>query len=358
MKKILALSVALMALASCSSSDDNSKVAPIETISEGTVFGGDGKPLNVGGPNQQNQVYVDLSGEAAATAPRDSWDLGFYSGNDFRVVINGGVAMAVKKLETGDMSVLLRPDNAVAVGTFDVTNLAYVDNANGGLEGTAFGTIAANKDEARVYLVNMGNAIPTELPEPGYVNTAGTPRGWKKVKIWKEGEGYKLQYGSIDSAEFTEVAIAKDPAYNHVFFSLATGQKVMAEPKKENWDLNFTTFTNEVFDNAGVSAGAYFYSDYIVTNTKAGVTAFMVEGDNAAYEAFNQAAITAGNHTFSTDQRAIGERWRSVFDRVTFDNVFFVVKDTEGHIYKVKFISMVDAQGHRGFPKFRYALVK
>lgn len=357
MKKILLFSLAMLALVSCSEDGSNSNIAPIETPSAGTVFGTAQHPLNIGGPNQQNQVYVDLSGEGAVPVARESWDLGFYSGNDFRVVLNGSLMMAAKQLETTDITLPQQENPAVAVGTFQPENLEYVDNPDGTLSGTAFKTIAASEAEAKVYLINLGHAVPTATPAVGSVNTAGDPRGWKKVKVWKDGDGYKLQYADLESASFQEIAIAKSPGYNHTFFSFTTGV-VMAEPEKDKWDMNFTTFTNEVFDNSGVSAGAYFYSDFIVINSKAGVTGFMVQGDTADYEAFTAASVQAGNYQFSSDQRVIGANWRNVIPVQLYDNVFFVLKDGAGNMYKIKFISMLNSNGERGFPVFQYQLLQ
>ena len=54
----------------------------------------------VGGPLEPNQVYVDLSSGKMTSAVRNSWDLGFYSGADFRVVLNNSVKMAAKQLKS------------------------------------------------------------------------------------------------------------------------------------------------------------------------------------------------------------------------------------------------------------------
>lgn len=352
MKKIFLLPLAFLAFA-CSDEDTN--VAPIEPISEGTVFGTAQHPLNVGGPSQQNQVYIDLSEESAAEVSRSSWDLGFYSGDEFRVVLNGSLKMAVKQLETTDITVIQQEDPTVAVGTFDAGNMAYIDHPNGSLSQTAFGNIASSEATAKVYLVNLGSQVPTTTVDPGVSNVAGDPRGWKKVKIWSDGNGYKLQYANIDATTATTVSIAKNAAYNHVFFSLTTGATVQAEPQKDKWDMNFTTFTNEVFQGTE-SFGAYFFSDYIVTNTKAGVKAQAVQGDSAAYEAFTLQSLNTGN--FSSDQRAIGANWRNVLPVQVYNNVFFVVQDGDGNYYKVKFLSMLSTDGHRGFPVFQYSLLQ
>ncbi|MNJ99278.1 hypothetical protein D3C87_170530 [compost metagenome] len=364
MKKLVVLSFAFLTLAACSS-DDNSKIDPVVPPSSGSIFGTVEHPIALGGPNQGNQVYIDLSGETAAPVARDSWDLGFYSGNKFGVVINGSLMMATKQLATTDLSIVQESDPSVAVGTFQASNLDFVDNPNGKLvangseRGAAFGTIATSEAAAKVFLINLGKTVPTVAPAPGSTNVAGDDRGWKKAKVWQDGAGYKMKYADLAAtANFTEVTIAKDAAYNHVFFSFKTGTPVKVEPLKTNWDLNFTTFTNEVFDTSGISAGAYFYGDFAVINTKAGVTAVKIEGDAAAYEAFNLASVTSGNYTFSDDQRAIGANWRDVLTRVVFSNVFFVLKDAEGNMYKIKFISMLNTTGERGYPVFQYEILK
>jgi hypothetical protein len=354
-KKFFALTLAMISLVACSDDDNNTAPVVIETPSVGAIFGTTENPLNVGGPNQQNQVYVDLSGEDATPVGRASWDLGFYSGSEARVVINGSVKVAVKQLATSNIDEVQVEDETVAVGTFDATNMAYIDNPTGELSGTAFGAIATSEATAKVYLVNLGNAVPTVAPATGSANVSGEARGWRKVKVWTSGNAYKLQYANLDATTHTEVTINKDAEYNHTFFSLTTNNVVTVEPKKDKWDLNFTTFTNEVFMGAA-SYGAYFYSDYIVTNTKAGVTSYKVDGDDAAYEAFDLTDVATVS--FSTDQRAIGANWRNVTPVQLYDNVFFIVKDGSGNVYKVKFISMLNTAGERGFPTFQYSLLQ
>lgn len=358
MKKIFLFSMAMLAMVSCSDDDSGANIAPIDPPSEGIVFGTAENPLNLGGPNEQNQVYVDLSGESTHEAFREGWDLGFYSGDDFKVVINGSLAMAAKQLETTDITLPQEEDASVAVGTFQVENLNYVDNPNGSLDDTAFGTIAESEAEAKVYLINLGYSVPTATPDAGSVNTAGDLRGWRKVKVFKNNAGgYTLQYAKLSVTNYQEIEIAKNPEYNHTFFSFTANDVVLVEPAKAAWDMNFTTFTNEVFDNGGASAGAYFYSDFIVINNKAGVTAVAVAGDTAAYNEFTMETYTSANYVLSDDQRAIGANWRSVIPVEVYNNVFFLLKDAAGNMYKIRFISMLDTDGVRGFPVFEYQLL-
>ena len=123
MKKLLLLSFAFLSLASCSSDDDTKVEIP--------TVGATLQP-SVGGPNQPSQVYLDLSAAEFKAVNRESWDFGFSSGDDFRVVLNGSVKMAVKKLTTSDITVSQTIDTNVSVGNGETTaSNGYVDNPTG-----------------------------------------------------------------------------------------------------------------------------------------------------------------------------------------------------------------------------------
>ena len=62
--------------------------------------------------------------------------------------------------------------------------------------------------------------------------------------------------------------------------------------------------------------------------------------------------------SFGTDQRAIGSSWRDVFDGITVDGVFYIVKDTDGNFYKLQFLALTNAAGERGYPEFVYSLLQ
>ena len=95
-------------------------------INASASLGGSFNP-EVGGPNQGNQVYVDLSSQSASLVERDSWDLGFYNGDNFRVTLNGSIFMAAKALASTNIDPITQDDvsaiqSQVAVGTFDPDN--------------------------------------------------------------------------------------------------------------------------------------------------------------------------------------------------------------------------------------------
>ncbi|MGO4822482.1 MULTISPECIES: HmuY family protein [unclassified Flavobacterium] len=358
-KTIFSLTFAFLSLVSCSSDD----ATPIEVPLVGETL----QPA-VGGPNEPNQVYLDLSTAKMDVVNRASWDFGFSSGTDFRVILNGAVKMAVKKLETSDISLPQVINNEVTVGAgTTASSNGYVDNPTGVLEGngsgvgTAIAEISATDSENKVYLVNLGFAISTEQPGVGSVSIDGEARGWKKVRVLRSGAGYKIQYADLASATYEEKVIAKDDNFNYTFFSLSSGNTVTVEPLKTKWDLNFTTFTNYV--NFGTEV-TYGYSDFIVSNRKGGTRVYQVlESEGGTYAAFTKTKVTDANFTASaTDQRIIGSSWRSGGGPGSLPSIktdrFYIVKDAAENYYKVKFLAMTNDAGERGNPVVEYAILK
>ncbi|WP_405562170.1 HmuY family protein [Polaribacter sp. Asnod6-C07] len=351
------LCVTVFSFTSCN--DDDTPTEPIVIVIDGSSIAPE-----VGGANEPNQVYVDLSTSATTVVKRDSWDLGFYSGSEFRVALNGSLYMAAAQLSSTDINAVnstteevqeLQPK--VAVGTFDAANTAYVDAPIGTITETAIAEISDTDANNNVYLLNLGYEVGTETPETGSVAIAGDTRGWKKIRILKSGSDYVLQYADLDATTYNEVTIAKNSAYNFTFFSFNSDSESVIEPEKQNWDLNFTVFTNEI-----EGYGSYGYSDFITNNTKADTQVYMIDTDVDAftYDTFTLADVATAN--FVTDQRSIGSSWRNGGGPGSLpslkDNVFYVVNDTDGNLYKLKFLALTNADGERGHPEFVYSLLQ
>lgn len=312
--------------------------------------------VEIGGPNQPFQVYVDLSKGTQTKVKRDAWDLGFYNGTYFRVMLNSSIYMAVKALDETDLTKVSRASvskllNEVAVGTFADSNKDYVDHPDGDILKTAIAEI--KETDNRVYLLNLGYEVGTSTPAVGSAAVAGNSRGWKKVKFIKKEEQYIMQYADLDETTFKEKVISKTSTHNFVHFSFTTNNIVNVEPPKLDWDLNFTVFTNLIEGN-----GSYGYSDFVVNNLKAGAKAYRVdEMDKITYETFNESMIDESK--FMNDQRAIGDSWRQVTaPQKLFADRFYIIKDTENNYYKIKMLAFLNASGVRGYPKFEYKLIK
>jgi len=356
--------VLLISSFGCSSDDNNEPSGPIDVIIEGAqVF------PQVGGPNQQNQVYIDLSTNTSTAVRRDAWDLGFYSGSEFRVAINGSMAMAAAELSTTDIDAInastqevldLQP--LVQTNTYSATSMPYVDNPDGNINHTVIKEISGTDSNNKVYLLNLGYEVGTETPAVGSIAVKGDAKAWMKIRILKEGNDYIMQYADLDASTHKEVRISKNSNYHFSFFSFTTETEVTVEPLKSEWDLNFTVFTGEVFMGP-TSAGPYIFSDYVANNNKAqvGVYTINTEETSYTYENFKLTDVDNSNFIFN-DQRTIGDTWRNSGGPSSLPslktNVFYVVQDTDGNLYKLQFLALTNAEGVRGYPEFVYSLLQ
>lgn len=355
--KITAISISAVAIPENSSSVElNFGEAPVATNTLTAILGG---------PNLPNQVYVDLSSGMQTGILRTNWDLAFYSGDDFRVKLNGSIGMAVKQFPTTDLAPDVAIDATVAVGTqngsaIDNGDISFVDNPNGTINGIII-SVSETESNNKVYLLNLGNGLSAANTADGDVNFSGTSRGWLKMRILRDTNGYKLQYAEIDSPTYTEVLVPKQPTHNFTFFSFTTDAVVNVEPAKEKWDLNLTTFTDYIdFGNGNVS---FTIPDFAAINNLGGTRAYEVM-ETAILNYQNFAAINVQASEFTTpqavDQRAIGSKWRTAEPfgtaAVKADR-FYIIKDQAGNIYKMRFISLASEAGQRGTITFEYELL-
>ena len=164
-----------------------------------------------------------------------------------------------------------------------------------------------------------------------------------------------MQYADLEATTHQEVTIAKSPEYNFTFFSLVNETIVDVEPQATQWDLNFTVFI-EVLDLPGGGQTAYGFSDYVATNILAETKAYEVSAnENLNYQNFSLEDID--ENAFEIDQRVIGSNWRDVFSQSVTPNLFYVIEDPDGNLYKLRFTALVNENGVRGYPSFEYSLL-
>jgi hypothetical protein len=231
-------------------------------------------------------------------------------------------------------------------GTFDI-----IDDVDGDLSKTAIAAVSATDAENKVYIVK---------PTNGAIAAA---KDWYKIRILRNGAGYKLQYAKLSETAVKTVDISKDAAYNFNYFSLETNAAVKPEPTKANWDIEWTASTYKAAFSA-TSFVPYVYSDLVYINYLGGVTAAEVLTATVSFDAYTEANIAAT--TFTNSKTTIADKWRAtpgapgstVVAGVKTDR-FYVIKDPAGNVYKLKFLSFIaNDLGVRGYPKLTYKLVK
>lgn len=317
----------------------------------------------VGGATQPNQVWVDLSNVEQIATNRTAWDLGFYTGNEFRVILNNSILMAAASVDSNDIDAVTGADFSEVIGIIDPGAgfpAEYIDDVKGDYlnDGTAIAEISADDSENKVYLVKLGYGIFEGNVPPYSAYIAGESRGYKKVRILRHGpDSYKIQYADPDDSTHQEFIVEKDPAYHFTFFSFDTEDTVMIQPAKTNWDLCFTVWNNVI-----EGYGTYTYSDFVINNKIAGVGSYMVVTDALTLEEdYTDFSITDVDESLFgyDDQRAIGSTWRSTVSGTSsnptvYGDRFYVIKDAEGLVFKLRFLRMLGDNNERGHPEFEY----
>jgi len=302
-----------------------------------------------------NSVYLDLSAAKQKTVLRSSWDLGFYCGTDFRVILNSTAVAGAKVLATNDINSVGAADTIGLTLSTSQTNplpeqMVYFDDISGDITKTVIPAVSATDADNKVIIINRG--------------TGGgiTPRPWIKIRILRNGSnGYTLQYARITETTFKTLQVAKDPVYQFRQVSFDNGI-ADNQPEKDKWDIVWTYSLYQA--NFGAGLVPYNFSDLIAVNDMAGVTvAQKVYADAAtalaAYNNFN--ADSVSSTTLISGKWAIAGSWRSTQPATgARQDRFYVIKDAAGNFYKLKCIAMgvgTDG-GTRGKPEFKYALIK
>ncbi|MBL7843538.1 MAG: HmuY family protein [Cyclobacteriaceae bacterium] len=313
--------------------------------------------INGGGPTYPNKVFIDLSANRQTAVDRTTWDLGFYMGNDFRVILNTSITMMARAIDKTDLTLVTAADtlgfaNTMIVGANATSAaMAWIDDPAGDLTKTAFAPVSLTASENKVYIINRGAANPPSDPSEPIPSS-----GWKKVRVLRNGNGYTIQHADIASATFQEIQLSKDDSYLFKYISFATGV-VAVEPQKDRWDIAWTGFTNST--NLGGGFIPYFFQDVVLQNRNGVETAELLTAAAGSYEAFGEANLTGV--TWLTSQIGIGAKWRSGGGPGTAPAVrsdrFYLVKDVDGNIYKLRFTALTQ-DGQRGRPQIEFALVK
>ncbi|MFT3827703.1 MAG: HmuY family protein [Chitinophagaceae bacterium] len=328
-----------LTLGACKKDDD----APVIPPSDGTTLTLNG---GAGGANAENTVFVDFSKDEQDSVKRVAWDLGFYcSSTDFRVKINNTTAATAKAINKTDLTLVTTSDTVgfsaslalgQGAGTMDI-----IDDVDGDITKTVIAAISATDSDNKVYILKLSN---------GMVSPA---KDWYKIRILRNGTGYKLQYAKLSETTVKTIDIAKDASYNFKYVSLDKGAAVSVEPAKADWDIEWTLTTYKA--SATIP---YTFSDYVYINYLGGVTAAEVLTSTVTYDNYVEANITTT--TFSNSKVVIGGNWRATTGTIGVKtDRFYVVKDPAGNVYKLKFVSFhANDGGVRGMPVIEYKLVK
>jgi len=328
----------IVAAVSCTKDE----AAPAVVVSDGTTQTLSG---GAGGASAVNSTFLDISTDKQDSVVRSSWDLGFYCGSDFRVVINNTTTALGKVLTKTDLTQVGAADTmgvSLAI-SYSASDFAMIDTITGDLTKTLIPAVSATDASNNVVILNRGTG--------GGV----AARPWIKLRVLRNGTGYTLQYAGITETTFKTISITKDDLYNFKYISFDKGA-VTVEPQSKLWDIEWTYAMYQTPYGSGYIP--YAFSDMVLINKLAGVTAAQVLTSRVSYANYSDTSIA--NTTFSSDRHIIGSNWRSTQPATgVYTDRFYVIKDASGNVYKLRFNSMgVNDGGTRGYPQLEYKLVK
>lgn len=388
--KLLLILTAVL-VTSCSNDDNGGTATPTTPPSSGGII-----DPEVGGFNQPNRVFVDLSTGSQVAVNRDSWEIAVYNGSENRVYLNSALLVSAAELEgITDITTVTETTNLTSPLTLNALDptftpttvtvntvaelmeglpvnyyqygdlnagISFTDSKEGELTGTAFKEISTTDSENNVYIINLGNEIPTT--NNGTINTTGDARGFMKVRVLTDGNSYTIQYAALsNTTDFSELTVSKDSNYNLTTVSLTDEQIATLEPISSNWDIDFGGVFS-YYGQQGTLAAGLTYSDYTLHNTLGGVGLYSITVEDETtpnYTNFTYDAIAEASFVYN-DRTIIGSGWRSV-DFMTGETSvredrYYIIKDTDDNYYKLRFTAVESQTGERGYPQFQYELLQ
>lgn len=286
------------------------------------------------GPAYINDIYYSLENGEVGTAPRNNWDMAFYTPRfSAGIIINEGFGIKLYTYPNGDTSAWASVDTTGMASWVSLNNSptiwedgAFNRNAKGHPDygWGVYNDITHNLTGDSLYVVNI----------PG----VGLKKLWIIEKLSVQNI-YNFKYANLDGSELQEASLDVMPytSKRFIYYSMVTNEAVDREPDAETYDLQFTKYTDIVFDNENNP------SPYPVT----GVANNVDIGSNKAHPvAPDYTDWTA--KPFDSLKNAIGYDWKS-FDMGTFswaivDSNYYFVKNYAGDVYKLQFLSWGGSQ--------------
>ncbi len=282
------------------------------------------------------QVFYDLQSNSTLKQNLISeWDLGFEtSDSGWHVILNTSKMMLAGNTGETDF------EKVTSKGDIEMN----FDPSHGNLDSSAIGNWYNLQEELPVskelvYVVDRGT-------DEDY-NTVGE----KKITFgFDEDNNYKIRFSNLDGSEEKNMIIEKDTSVNFVCFSFDNGI-VEIEPNKQNWDLQFCKYSTLLFTDVG-DPYPYLVTGVLINPHKVAA----VEDTIHAFEEIDFAI--AEQKKLSTQLDTIGYEWKHYdFDNAHYSvlpDMIYIIKDTEGYLFKMRFVDYYNETGEKGYPTFEF----
>ncbi len=288
-----------------------------------------------------HQIYFDFSsGSIVAENNNSEWVLGFEClDTGFRIRTNSSDLWGIAHTGSTHMSL-----DFSDTGVYTWIS----DKADGNPDSTAVGawvsaTGGAAEYTREVMLLGQYDGISYQAV--------------KKVQFIHVDElSYTFLVSDLEESLPDTVEVLKNKAYNHVYYSKENDELKCLEPPKDQWDILFTQYFTVLYTDDGIPAPYYVRGVWINPNS----TGSALDTSN---HFFDVNVSTALAYDFSSKQDAIGHDWKSVeVNEATNSAEYkvrpgytYIIRDTAGDLYKLRFKSYFNSSGEKGYPSFEYS---
>jgi hypothetical protein len=284
------------------------------------------------------QSFYDLSSDSVYTNPNDQWDLAFESAaQGWHIWINYSSFLGIYRTGSTDF-------NATSYRIID-KNWLY-DASSGNPDSTAIGNWnEVTGEDPPVYILGSYDGVRY--------------KPFLKLRFLAVTDtSYIFSFAALDNSGLKEVTIAKDSSYNHIYYSLSRRKTVRIEPPKNQWDILFTQYVTTLFTNEGLPIPYIVRGVYMNKNVEAMVDSVI------PYRELSAEQIDLSR--LSPIQDYIGYNWKSVEINQSANtaryavrkNYSYIIKDTQGNLYKLHFLSYVNDSLRVGYPMFEKVKLK
>jgi hypothetical protein len=303
------------------------------------------------GENYDKQIFFDLSSNTYQSKELVDWDLRFESSPDgIGVFINNGYDIKVRKTN------LYNLDEPLTLDTNYIKSLPdLIDAPEGTVEGSAIG-------DWRNYVLPGSNKSGIYVLELIY------NKGWDRyvrMQILNSNDSEyvckfsPLSYkGTLVTEWPTTTIIPKDINKNFTYYTFKNGGRVVdnAEPDKKTWDLEFAKYKH-IFYNYGPNPFPYLVTGVLSNSYNVEIALDSTKGFD------NIDANELTSYQYTKNRNGIGFEWKSFDFSSSFvfsvnDKYTYIIKDTEGKYYKLRFLDFYNEQRVKGYPKFEFILIK
>jgi len=288
------------------------------------------------------QSYFDLSSNSIlAENGNAEWVLRFAAqARDWHIGVNSGNYWGVYNTGTDNPDSI--PDNNPAPEEW------IFDHSSGDLDSSAFAGWVNFAAEDTTYTNNIYLL--------GTYDGLSFKASWAVQFTHVDESCYKFRMRAVTGVDWQDFEISKSQFHNYQHFTTSGGgQQVQIEPDRDLWDLQFTQYGTIIFTNEGVPTP--YYVRGVLMNRH------MVSAAVDSLKAFVDITFEdVAGYRFSRQQDFIGYEWKDVEVDINsgtavytvIPGITFIIMDTEGFFYKLRFVSYSNGPSERGFPVFEH----